>query len=86
MVAGIPGLKQITLCRCEQLRKADQVEALVMSTSQYFEEFVVVRDVYIPALRVWLADYPFIKRNVFEQLSEDVYWSRQDGENEQSPW
>jgi hypothetical protein len=53
------------------------VEVLVMSNSQYFEEFVVVRDVYIPTLRLWLADYPFIKRDVFERLSEDVYWSRQ---------
>jgi hypothetical protein len=65
------------VCRCEQLRKADAVEALVMSNSQYLEEFVVVRDIYVPTLSLWLADYPFIKRDVFERLSEDVYWSRQ---------
>lgn len=81
-----PCLKSFVLRRCEQLRKADQVEALVMSSSQYFEEFVVVRDVYIPALRLWLAEYPFIKRDAFERLSEDVYWSRQNSDPEQSMW
>lgn len=57
-----------------------------MSSSQYFEEFAVVRDVYIPALRLWLAEYPFIKRDAFERLSEDVYWSRQYSDTEQSSW
>lgn len=66
------------LCSCEQLRTSDQVEVLVMSSEPYFEDFQVVRDLYVPAIGLWLADYPFLKRDAFQRLSEDIYWSRQE--------
>lgn len=49
-----------------------------MSSEPYFEDFQVVRDVYVPAVGLWLSDYPFLKRGPFERLSEDMYWSRQE--------
>lgn len=51
-----------------------------MSKEPYFEEFQAVRDIYVPSEGLWLSDYPFLRRDVFERLSEDMYWSRQEGE------
>lgn len=47
-----------------------------MSAEPYFDEFQVVRDIYVPAVGLWLSDYPFVKRDAFEKLSEDMYYSR----------
>jgi hypothetical protein len=54
----------------------DEVEVLVMSATQYFEDFQVVRDVYVPEAAVWLYDYPFVKRDAFQRISADIFNSR----------
>eukprot|EP00892_Ulva_mutabilis_P002272 jgi/Ulvmu1/12045/UM083_0058.1 len=66
---------------CQEVQVSDQVEVLVMSREPYFEDFQVVRDVYLPTLGLWLSDYPFLKRDAFERISEEMYWSRQDMSN-----
>jgi hypothetical protein len=57
-----------------------------MSDSQYFEDFVVVRDVFVPSLGLWLSEYPFLKRDVFERVSEELYWSRKESPPNEPEW
>lgn len=76
-------------CRCEQIQPGDAVEAVVLSASQYFDEFQVVRDLFVPETGAWLSDYPFVKRDAFQRISVDVYNSRTApaaGEADQSYW
>jgi hypothetical protein len=73
-------------CRCEQLREGDSVEALVLSSSPYFDDFQVIRDIYVPALDLWLCDYPFVKRDAFRRLSSEVYWSREREGQDVEQW
>ena len=60
------------------------MEALVLSQNQYFEDFQVIRDLYLPqaeynASPYWLCEYPFIKREAFQRISADVFYSRTRG-------
>ena len=75
-LALLPDISQL-LRRCAEVQDGDEVEVVVMSSSQFFDDFQVVRDVYVPELKQWLCDYPFIKRDVFQRISTEVFLSRQ---------
>jgi hypothetical protein len=47
-----------------------------MCKDMYFEDFQVVRDVYLPEASVWLCDYPFLKRDKFERISAEEFRRR----------
>lgn len=57
---------------CEQVRLGDAAELLVLCSDPYFQQFKVVREVYCPASAVWLADYPFMNRDMFLRLSIEI--------------
>eukprot|EP01026_Neomeris_dumetosa_P048584 TRINITY_DN4213_c1_g1_i3.p3 TRINITY_DN4213_c1_g1~~TRINITY_DN4213_c1_g1_i3.p3 ORF type:complete len:305 (+),score=23.81 TRINITY_DN4213_c1_g1_i3:23-916(+) len=56
-----------------ELQPGDDAEAIVVSWTQQFTKFQVVREVYVPALELWLGDYPFINRQLFLRISLDIY-------------
>eukprot|EP01024_Parvocaulis_polyphysoides_P046767 TRINITY_DN441_c0_g4_i1.p2 TRINITY_DN441_c0_g4~~TRINITY_DN441_c0_g4_i1.p2 ORF type:complete len:318 (+),score=15.18 TRINITY_DN441_c0_g4_i1:112-1065(+) len=59
--------------RIGDLQEGDEAEVIVVSQSKYFTKFQVVREVYIPALELWLGEYPFVNRRLFLRISLDIY-------------
>jgi len=51
------------------VRIGDNVEALVVSNDRSLIQFKVVREIYLAESQFWLADYPFIDRYAFRQIS-----------------
>lgn len=63
-------------CRCERIASGDNVELLVLSRTLDFSAFQVLRETYLPHVGIWLADYPFVKRGVFERISAEIEFAR----------
>jgi len=63
--------------KADQLRQGDSVEALVLGRDESFATFKVIREVYAPGLGLWLAEYPFVDRASFLDISLQVERARQ---------
>lgn len=75
-----------TCCRCDGLNVGVEVEVLVLSDTSYFEDFQVVRDVYVPSTGQWLCDYPFVKREPFQEVSAEIFRARRNDAEQQAPY
>ena len=40
--------------------------------------FKAVRDVFLPATRQWLGDYPFVSRRGFQQVRDRINYQRRE--------
>ena len=49
---------------------------MVLSQSLSFTDFRVLREVYLPDTNLFLADYPFMRRPEFQQISDDIEAAR----------
>lgn len=64
---------QVILRRNHQLiRRGDVAEAMVLSNRADLSQIVRVSDVYIPAHKLWISDYPMIRHDIFEQISRSL--------------
>ncbi|KIZ06344.1 hypothetical protein MNEG_1608 [Monoraphidium neglectum] len=71
---------------CEELVAGESAELMVLCRDGAFTNFKVVREVYFPQSGLWLADYPFVNRDVFLDISLAVERGRQlqqDGQQQQ---
>ncbi len=53
------------------IRAGDRVEMVVMSRRSNLEDIDKISDVYLPRYRLWVGDYPWLQRDIFEQMSYD---------------
>jgi hypothetical protein len=68
---------QVPLRRNYQLiRPADVAEMLVLSNQADLSRIAKVSDVYIPTHNLWVSDYPYLQRDVFEQVSRALRFRR----------
>ncbi|GFH21995.1 uncharacterized protein HaLaN_19392, partial [Haematococcus lacustris] len=55
--------------KVDLLAPGELVEALVLAEDERFRLFKVIREVYSPGLGLWLAEYPFVDRSAFLDVS-----------------
>lgn len=65
--------------RYEYLRPGQPAEVLVLSSSTSFSDIKAIKDVYLPDKRLWLAEYPYIDRAEFVEVSLDIEREREGG-------
>lgn len=51
------------------IRPGDQAEMIVLSRRPNLEDIEKITDVYLPRHRLWVSDYPWLQRDIFEQIS-----------------
>lgn len=51
------------------IRPGDQAEVVVLSRRSNLEDIEKISDVYLPRHRLWVSDYPWLQRDIFEQMS-----------------
>ncbi|GAX77270.1 hypothetical protein CEUSTIGMA_g4716.t1 [Chlamydomonas eustigma] len=61
----------------EMLQKGEAAELIVLGRDNRFETFKVVRELYLPESGLWLAEYPFVDRNMFLDMSLAIERDRQ---------
>ncbi len=71
--SGFTRQLQATLQKEHQRIAPGQVaELLVLSKRPDLERIAETTDVYIPSLRIWVSDYPYLKRDTFEAVSRQL--------------
>ncbi len=57
---------------------------LIMSNQEDLGRIAKVSDIYIPSREVWVSDYPFLRKDVFVEMSQQIKKGRQKktGDNE----
>ncbi|NET30597.1 MAG: phosphate ABC transporter permease [Cyanothece sp. SIO1E1] len=61
---------QVPLRRDHRLiRPGDTAELMVMSNRPDLSRIAMVSDIYIPDYRLWVSDYPYLRRDVFIEVS-----------------
>jgi len=64
---------QATLQREHQRIALGQVaELVVLSNQPDLERIAQITDIYIPSLKIWVSDYPYLKRDMFESVSRQL--------------
>lgn len=64
---------QVPLRRNHQLIRRNEVaEMVVMSDRADLSRIAKMSDVYIPAHNLWVSDYPYVRRDLFEQISRTL--------------
>lgn len=58
--------------RYEFLRPGQPAEVLVLSDSTSFADIKAIKDVYLPDNGMWLAEYPYIDRPEFLEVSLEI--------------
>lgn len=74
---------QVPLLRAHQVIAPNQVvEMLVLSTRSDLSRIAKETDIYIPRHKLWVSDYPFLRRDLFVEVSrrirDDAYDSDSD--------
>ncbi len=50
---------------------------LIMSNQEDLGRIAKVSDIYIPSREVWVSDYPYLRKDVFVEMSEQIKKGRQ---------
>ncbi len=58
--------------RYELLQRGQPAEVLVLSDSTSFSDIKAIKDVYLPDVGLWLAEYPYIDRAEFLEVSLEI--------------
>ncbi|NEP01902.1 MAG: phosphate ABC transporter permease [Symploca sp. SIO2E9] len=81
---GFTTLLQAPLRRTHKGIAAGQItEMLVMSNQADLERIAQTSDIYIPRLDLWVSDYPYLRREDFVQVSQQLSRSRDKGNREE---
>jgi len=60
------------LSRLPCFQAGDEAEVMVVSDDPSLARFRAVREVYLPQLGLWLAEYPFLERRATAALSDAI--------------
>ena len=52
--------------------RGQAVEGLLLSNDPDFMRIGQITDVYIPRHKLWLGDYPYVRRDVFTQIRREL--------------
>jgi hypothetical protein len=64
---------QVPLLRAHQVIAPNQVaEMLVLSNQSDLSRIAKETDIYIPSRKLWVSDYPFLRRDVFTDVSSRI--------------
>lgn len=79
---GWPGGARVQLqfpyqVRSELVQAGESAELLVLCADDAFVTFKVVRELYLPESGLWLAEYPFVERGAFLDISLGIEQARQ---------
>lgn len=61
----------------QRIKPYDFVEMIVMSQRADLGRISKISDVYIPARGLWVSDYPYVRRDTFEQVSRTLRFRSQ---------
>lgn len=53
----------------QEIREGEPVELLVVASQPGFGDFKALKEAYLPESALWLADYPYVDRDAFLELS-----------------
>lgn len=71
---------QVPLKRNQQaIVPGDRAEMLVMSHRADMGKIAQSSDIYLPELRLWVSDYPYLRRDLFEEVSRQLNARDQEG-------
>jgi hypothetical protein len=56
----------------KSINPGQSVQGLVLSKDSYFNTIDTITDVYIPRLKLWLGEYPYLRRDVFLDVSREL--------------
>lgn len=74
---GFTTRTQVPLRRNYQsIRLGDVAEMLVFSHQADLSRISRISDLYIPSHNLWVSDYPYVRRDVFEQISRSLRFQR----------
>lgn len=54
------------------IRPGDLAEALVLSRSPDLGNIAQISDVYLPEHNLWVGEYPYLRRDIFSQVSQEL--------------
>jgi hypothetical protein len=54
------------------IKPSQIAEMLVLSSRADLEEIDLVTDIYLPSLNLWIGEYPYLARDVFSEVSEQL--------------
>lgn len=76
---GFAAQLQVPLRRFHKgISRGQPAEMLVMSYQPDLERIVKTSDIYIPSLDLWVSDYPYVQRDMFTQVSQQLKKSSED--------
>jgi hypothetical protein len=71
----------------DQIQPGQAVLMLVMSNEPDLGQIEKVSDIYIPSRKIWVSDYPYLRRDLFLEISNTLKKSRKSSppSNEETP-
>lgn len=72
----------------DQIQLGQAVLMLVMSNEPDLGQIEKVSDIYIPSRKIWVSDYPYLRRDLFLEISNTLKKSRKSSppsQNEETP-
>lgn len=71
--------------RHDEVREGDSAELLVVASKPTFEGFKALKEAYLPESSLWIADYPYVNKDTFLDLSLAIERERRVDAAESSP-
>jgi hypothetical protein len=69
------------------IRPGDYAEMLVMSNREDLSRINAISDIYIPDAKLWISDYPFIRKDIFVEVRRQVQRTqRRRYDTEEAAW
>jgi hypothetical protein len=66
--------------RFQDIREGEPVELLVVATQPSFGDFKALKEAYLPESSLWVADYPYVDRDAFLDISLEIERARADSQ------
>lgn len=63
----------------KKIRRGDRIALLLFSNEGRFEQIDDCSDAYLPQLKYWLSDYPYLRRDLFIQMGRSQMARRRPG-------
>ncbi|MEO0458888.1 MAG: phosphate ABC transporter permease [Cyanobacteria bacterium P01_A01_bin.114] len=54
------------------IRRGDPAEMVVTSNRDDLSRIITVSDIYIPDAKVWVSDYPYLRKDIFQEVRRQI--------------
>lgn len=72
--------RRLCIGRFQDIREGEPVELLVVATQPSFGDFKALKEAYLPESSLWVADYPYVDRDAFLDISLEIERARADSQ------